>query len=62
MMTKVDWPRATVICVLAMVVGGLQYTGKLPPQWAAGVGTLVVLIAGALRSFVVGALPKEESK
>jgi hypothetical protein len=56
MLYRIDWPKALVISVLALVVGVLQFTGKLPPEWAAGVGTLAVLVAGALKSFIGSSL------
>lgn len=54
MMRRIDWPMALVVCVLAAVAGGLEYTDKLPATWEAGVGALFVLIAGGLRSYLGG--------
>ena len=53
-MKRIDWPMALVVSVLAVVVGVLQYTERLPHAWEAGIGGLLVLVAGGMRSFLKG--------
>lgn len=56
-MKRIDWPVAVMVSVLALVVGGLQFAGKLPPEWLAAIAGGGVLVAGALRSYVKGDKP-----
>jgi hypothetical protein len=49
---KIDWPQALVIAVIALVVGALQYFGKLPSEMHPLLTMAVAAGVGAMKSYL----------